>query len=101
MEKITVICDECGCPFVPEIESERVGDIEYTYFFCDCCGKLYMVSISDAALREAITQYTALLEETEHMNSELAQHAAKCMLEANLKRGKELWEQYIREREDG
>ena len=49
-----VKCDQCGCAFKPELISERDADIEYTFFRCSYCGKAYMVSVTDSALRESI-----------------------------------------------
>lgn len=34
-----VRCDVCGCAFVPESKTQREGEIEYSVFNCDYCGK--------------------------------------------------------------
>ena len=31
-EERCVRCDSCGCAFEPKAMTERVGDIEYTFF---------------------------------------------------------------------
>ena len=53
-ENKVVRCDACGCAFEPKAMMERDGDIEYTFFRCSYCGKAYMVSVTDSALRESI-----------------------------------------------
>lgn len=60
--KQNVRCDFCGCAFVPEPKMQHDGEIEYTFFNCDYCGKAYIVSVTDAALRKNIRRYTALAE---------------------------------------
>ena len=50
-------CDVCGCAFVPEAKLLREGEIEYTYFNCDYCGKAYIVSVTDFVLRRSIQKY--------------------------------------------
>lgn len=49
MTKQNIRCDACGCAFVPEPQTQREGEIEYSYFNCDYCCKAYMVSVTDAA----------------------------------------------------
>ena len=62
MTKQNVRCDACGCAFVPEPKTQREGEIEYSFFNCDYCGKAYIVSVTDAALRRSIRKYRSLAE---------------------------------------
>lgn len=93
-------CDACGCAFVPEPKTQREGEIEYSYFNCDYCGKAFMVSVTDAALRRSIRKYRTLAEKlkgkpvTEQTLSEIA-----ALKDANTKRAAELRQMYIRERD--
>lgn len=41
--KQNVRCNFCGCAFVPNPKTQREGEIEYTFFNCDYCGKAFMV----------------------------------------------------------
>lgn len=56
-------CGYCGCAFIPEPLTERDGEIKYTFFRCDFCGKAYMVSMTDEELRESIAEYVRLAEQ--------------------------------------
>ena len=58
-----VKCGYCGCAFIPEPLTERDGEIEYTFFRCDFCGKAYMVSVTDEELRKNIAEYVRLKEQ--------------------------------------
>ncbi len=89
-------CDKCGA--VAETvtpETARNDDIEYTFFRCSDCGAVCPISATDTALRTNIAEYSrrrqqirvkpvteAFLRETEALKQE------------NLKRCKELMEQY-------
>ena len=61
-ENKAVRCDACGCAFEPKTLTERDGDIEYTFFRCDYCGKAYMVAVTDSQLRANIAEYERLAE---------------------------------------
>ena len=93
-----VRCDACGCAFVPKSKSLREGEIEYTYFNCDYCGKAYIVSVTDAELRRGIARYARLSKKlkgkpvTEQTLREVAE-----LKNANVKRAAELRQMYIRE----
>ena len=102
-ETVAVVkCDACGCAFVPEIERQKDGEIEYTYFCCSYCGKAYMVSVSDAALRKDVERYAAMAEKGRKKRlTEGEIRKARKLLEANIRRSRELWEQYLREDTDG
>lgn len=56
--KYKVKCDKCRTilkDITPKVKKK--GDIEYTYFKCHKCGKLYMVSVTDGKLRKQIKKY--------------------------------------------
>ena len=96
--KQNVRCDFCGCAFVPEPKTQREGEIEYTFFNCDYCGKAYIVSVTDAALRKNIRRYAALAERQKKkpMSEQVLREIAD-LKEMNLKRAAELRKMYIRE----
>ena len=97
-----VRCNHCGCAFLPHLLTEKDGDIEFTFFRCDYCGKAYIVCVTDGRLREMIAEYTRLSE----MNSqsrlpEPEQFRMQKLKEENAARAEELRRQYIREADDG
>ena len=93
-----VHCDHCGCGFVPEILTCSEGEIEYSYFNCDYCGKAYIVTVTDAALRKNIRKYREIAErQRESTLSEMELLFAARLKEQNVKRAAELRQMYIRE----
>ena len=96
MTKQNIRCDACGCAFVPEPKTLREGEIEYSYFNCDYCGKAYMVSVTDAALRRSIRKYRTLAEKlkgkpvTEQMLRQVT-----ALKDANASRAAELRKVYL------
>jgi len=95
-----VRCDACGCAFVPEMKTQREGEIEFTFFNCDYCGKAYMVGVTDEALRKDIGKYTDLAKLSRMGRLNEAGHRRAIQLkESNLRRGKELRKQYLKEAE--
>lgn len=96
--KQNVRCDFCGCAFVPDSKTQREGEIKYTFFNCDYCGKAYIVSVTDAALRKNIRRYAALAERQKKkpMSEQVLREIAD-LKEMNLKRAAELRKMYIRE----
>ncbi|MCM1530321.1 MAG: hypothetical protein NC093_10050 [Alistipes sp.] len=96
--KQNIRCNFCRCAFVPEPKTQRDGEIEYTFFNCDYCGKAYIVSVTDAALRKNIQKYAALAEQQKKKPmSEQALREIANLKEKNLKRAAELRQMYIRE----
>ena len=89
-------CDACGCAFVPEPKTQREGEIEYSYFNCDYCGKAYIVSVTDAALRKDIRRYAVLAErhKIKPLNEQALLEAA-VLKERNLKRAAALRKAYL------
>ena len=93
-----VHCDHCGCGFVPVIQTRSEGVIEYSYFNCDCCGKAYIVSVTDAALRRNIRKYREIAErQRESTLSEMELLFAARLKDTNTKSAAELRQMYIRE----
>ena len=93
-----VRCDHCGCGFVPEILTRSEGEIEYSYFNCDYCGKAYIVTVTDAALRRNIRKYREIADRQQKSTlSEMELLFAARLKEQNLKRAAELRQMYIRE----
>ena len=98
MTKQNLRCDVCGCAFMPEPKTQREGEIEYSYFNCDYCGKAYMVSVTDAALRRSIRKYRTLAEKLK--GKPVTEHALRevtVLKDENTKRAAELRQMYIRE----
>ncbi len=93
-----VRCDHCGCGFVPEILMRSEGEIEYSYFNCDYCGKAYIVTVTDATLRRNIRKYREIADRQQKSTlSEMELLFAVRLKEQNLKRAAELRQMYIRE----
>ena len=98
MTKQNVRCDACGCAFVPEPKTQREGEIEYSYFNCDYCGKAYMVSVTDAALRRSIRKYWTFAEKMKGKSlTEQTLREVTALKDTNTKRAAELRQMYIRE----
>ena len=93
-----VRCDSCSCAFVPKRLLEREGEIEYTYFRCDYCGKAYVVSVTDAALRRDIARYAAIARRSriKRLSEKALRDAAK-LKENNIRRQLELRKMYLLE----
>lgn len=90
-------CDFCGCAFVPEPKTQREGEIEYTFFNCDYCGKAYIVSVTDAELRRGIRKYRTLAEKLKGKPlSEQTLREVTELKDANAGRAAELRRLYLR-----
>lgn len=95
-----VRCDACGCAFIPEMLTQREGEIEFTFFRCDYCGKAYMVSVTDEALRKDIAKYVSYVNRNRVKRlSEKELRRAAQLKENNLKRSRELRKQYLKDTE--
>ncbi len=90
-------CDVCGCAFVPEPKTQREGEIEYSFFNCDYCGKAYIVSVTDAELRRSIRKYRTLAEKLKGKPlSEDTLRQVTELKDANAGRAAELRRLYLR-----
>ena len=90
-----VKCDNCGSRVVPSIETKTEGELERNYFTCPLCGARYLVSVTDAALRENINKYLRLaMRNRESRLSERTQKRLQALKAENLKRARELREQH-------
>lgn len=98
MTNQNVRCDKCGCAFVPEMQSQWDGKIEYSYFNCDYCGKAYIVSITDTVLRRDIARYASLAErhKRKRLSEQQLREAAR-LKESNIRRSAELRRMYLNE----
>ena len=93
-----VRCDACGCAFVPEPKTQREGEIEYSFFNCDYCGKAYIMSVTDAALRRSIRKDRTRSEKLKGKPvTEQTLREVTALKDANTKRAAELRQIYIRE----
>ena len=91
-------CDACGCAFEPKALTEKDGDIEYTFFRCDYCGKAYMVAVTDSELRTNIAEYVRLAETNKrHRLSERRQRRMQRLKEQNVRMAWELRSRFLRE----
>ena len=98
MTKQNVRCDACGCAFVPEPKTQREGEIEYSFFNCVFCGKAFIVSVTDAALRRNIRKYAVFADRQKTSTlSEMELLVAARLKQENLRRAAELRQMYIRE----
>ena len=89
-------CDACGCAFVPKPKTQREGEIEYSFFNCDYCGKAYIVSVTDADLRRSIRKYRTLAEKLKGKPlSEDTLREVAALKDANAWRAAELRKAYI------
>ena len=59
-KSLNVLCDSCkgGIPLDRKIfKVKKFGDLEAEYFVCRHCKSIYLVSVTDTALRLAIKMY--------------------------------------------
>ena len=95
-----VKCDQCGCAFKPELISEWDEDIEYTFFRCLYCGKAYMVSVTDSALRESIGACAGMVSKNSNGTlSESERRQLQLTKRENVCHEKEVRSRYLREEE--
>lgn len=90
-----VRCDDCGCAFNLDFETRVNGEIETTFFRCPFCGKVYVVTVTDEALRKSIQEYVRLYKR--HQRKRLSERALKRLLKmraSNVTRCEELKKQY-------
>lgn len=93
--KQIVKCDRCGRNLKIDPRYKRVGDLEYRYFRCRRCGAVYVVSVTDGALRQEIKRYQEIVEgfQTTAIPPEISQEA-QLILKNNVQRSRELKERY-------
>ena len=90
-----VRCDVCGCAFPLDFETRVDGEIETTFFRCPYCGKGYVVSVTDEALRKNIREYVRLYTRNQKKRlSERTQKRLQKLKSSNVKRCEELKKQY-------
>ncbi len=59
-KKRTVTCNTCGKNITVNPGYKREGELEYRYFVCRKCKAVYVISVTDEALRENIRRYQEL-----------------------------------------
>lgn len=93
-----VRCNYCRCIFSPEVLTEKDGDIEFTFFRCAYCGKAFIVSVMDEALRKDTAEYARLarLNRIRRLPEDKQRKLQK-LKQTNVQRQKELHSMYIRE----
>ena len=90
-----VRCDACGCAFPLDFETRVDGEIEITFFRCPYCGKGYVVSVTDEALRKNIREYVRLYTRNQKKRlSERTQKRLQKQKASNVQRCEELKKQY-------
>ena len=91
----TVRCDACGCAFPLDFETRVDGEIETTFFRCPHCGKVYVVSVTDEAMRKNIREYLQLYTRSQKKRlSERTQKRLQKLKASNVKRCEELKKRY-------
>ena len=96
----TVRCDACGCAFPLDFEARVDGEIETIFFRCPFCGKGYVVSVTDEALRRNIQEYVQLYKRNQKKRLlERTQKRLQKLKASNVKRCEELKKQYPLEEE--
>lgn len=91
----TVRCDACGCAFPLDFDTRVIGEIETTFFRCPFCGKGYVVSVTDEALRKNIQEYVQLYKRNQKKRlSERTLKRLQKLRADNVIRCEELKKQY-------
>jgi hypothetical protein len=88
-----ITCNECG-RIINKIKprTKRTGDIEHKYFVCRRCGAVYVISVTDEALRQNVARFEKMTD-GKVFTPEKSQEA-RLLLQANVARSRELKEQY-------
>ena len=96
----TVRCESCGCVFPLDFETRENGEIETTFFRCPHCGKVYVVSVTDEAMRKNIREYLQLYTRSQKKRlSEQSMKRLQKLRADNVIRCEELKKQYPLEEE--
>ena len=97
-----VICDVCGCLFVPMVIAAKDGEVEHTFFRCRSCGKTYTVCVTDEKLKEGIRKYRKLAALNKARRLDLAGQIRMQKQKAwNVEREKEIRAAFFKEHADG
>lgn len=94
--KPAIVCDKCH-KSIGKIKPsyKKVGEIEYRYWRCKHCGTVYVISATDAALRQKIQEYQEFVDS--YKDKEMPQEEmqkAQLILQTNAERSREIKEQY-------
>lgn len=85
----TVKCDKCGQNIRIKMRRKRKGDLEYQFFTCKRCNTAYVVAVTDPALRREVQRYEDLMNQARALSEQAQQ-----LLQDNVKRSRELMDQY-------
>ena len=89
--KHEIICDACNNSFSPKPEKVRDGEMEFMYYRCPSCGRIYLFSVTDAELRRHIAEYGTLARKaTQRRLTKIEIRRAEKLLESNVERSREL-----------
>lgn len=92
-KKRTVTCDACGKNTTVNPGYKQEGELEYRYFVCRKCKAVYVISVTDEALREDIRRYQELTaeEQGKGLPPEILQEV-RLILKSNMERSRKLRE---------
>lgn len=93
--KNIVKCNQCGKIIKIDPRYEQAGELEYRYFICKYCSAIYVISVTDEALRQAMKHYQEVMEQVkmQMVPPEISQEA-QLILQNNVQRSRELKEKY-------
>lgn len=89
-------CDKCGAVAETVMpETARDGDIEHIFFRCSDCGAVYFIAVTDEDLRKKLEEYSRRrqLIRIKPVTEQFIR-VTEALKQENLKRCKELMEQY-------
>jgi len=87
--KATAQCDKCRKNIRVRIKDKSVGELQYRYFSCWACGAVYVIDVTDEALRQEIKAYQELVKMQKGSDK-----LAKEVLQRNVDRSRELQKKY-------
>jgi len=82
-------CDKCRKNIRVRIKDKSIGELQYRYFSCWACGAVYVISVTDEALRQEIKAYQELVKMQKGSDK-----LAKEVLKRNVDRSRELQKKY-------
>ncbi len=85
------ICDICSTEIKIDIKGMWIDNLEYKYFLCPSCGKIYVISVTDDGLRKNIRRYEVIRATIQagEASMEMSQLASDILAE-NAKRSRVL-----------
>ena len=90
-----IVCDQCKNTLSASPALIRDGEMEFTFLRCESCGAVYLLSVTDEALRTDILRYARRRKTIAagHVSARFIRNA-EALKQRNIERTRELMAQY-------